>query len=69
MAATEEVGLELRSAKGAPVDVSQGFAVDFMWKSTSFDRMQVPPAALLYSDEKVANRETKVWHFVIEKGY
>ena len=22
-----------------------------------------------YSDEKVANREMRVWHFVIEKGY
>jgi hypothetical protein len=22
-----------------------------------------------YSDEKVANRDTKVWHFVIENGY
>jgi hypothetical protein len=24
---------------------------------------------LPYSDEKVANRDTKVWHFVIENGY
>jgi hypothetical protein len=23
----------------------------------------------LYSDEKVANRDTKVWHLVIENGY
>ena len=23
----------------------------------------------LYSDEKVANRDTKVWHMVIENGY
>jgi hypothetical protein len=22
-----------------------------------------------YCDEKVANREIRVWHFVIEKGY
>jgi hypothetical protein len=22
-----------------------------------------------YSDEKVANRDTKVWHFVIKNGY
>ena len=36
----EEVGLELRSNSGAPVDSTQGFAVDFVWKSTSFDRMQ-----------------------------
>ena len=26
-------------------------------------------AATSYSDEKVANREIRVWHFVIENGY
>lgn len=26
--------------KGVPVDVNHGFSVDFVWKSTSFDRMQ-----------------------------
>jgi hypothetical protein len=26
-------------------------------------------AAVEYCDEKVANREIRVWHFVIEKGY
>jgi hypothetical protein len=26
-------------------------------------------APTAYSDEKVANRDTKVWHFVIENGY
>ncbi|MCH98325.1 regulator of nonsense transcripts 1, partial [Trifolium medium] len=25
---------------GVPVDVNHGFSVDFVWKSTSFDRMQ-----------------------------
>jgi hypothetical protein len=25
--------------------------------------------ARAYSDEKVANRDTKVWHLVIENGY
>nr|GMC85145.1 regulator of nonsense transcripts 1 homolog [Ipomoea batatas]GMC87243.1 regulator of nonsense transcripts 1 homolog [Ipomoea batatas] len=25
---------------GAPADVCHGFSVDFVWKSTSFDRMQ-----------------------------
>ena len=28
-----------------------------------------PPAPLSYSDEKVANRDARVWHWVIEKGY
>eukprot|EP01004_Peranema_trichophorum_P001106 NODE_112_length_3655_cov_37.138732_g94_i0.p1 GENE.NODE_112_length_3655_cov_37.138732_g94_i0~~NODE_112_length_3655_cov_37.138732_g94_i0.p1 ORF type:complete len:728 (-),score=118.34 NODE_112_length_3655_cov_37.138732_g94_i0:511-2694(-) len=40
LTATEEVALELRSNVGAPVDVCHGFSVDFVWKSTSFDRMQ-----------------------------
>ncbi|KAF8380638.1 hypothetical protein HHK36_028127 [Tetracentron sinense] len=36
----EEVALELRASQGVPVDVNHGFSVDFVWKSTSFDRMQ-----------------------------
>jgi len=28
------------SHQGVPVDVNHGFSVDFVWKSTSFDRMQ-----------------------------
>jgi hypothetical protein len=27
------------------------------------------PLSSTYSDEKVANREIRVWHFVIENGY
>jgi len=38
--ANEEVSLEMRSNQGVPVDVMHGFIVDFVWKSTSFDRMQ-----------------------------
>ena len=29
----------------------------------------VPAGRPRYSDEKVANREIRVWHFVIENGY
>jgi len=36
----EEVALELRSNAGVPTDVTSGFTVEFVWKSTSFDRMQ-----------------------------
>lgn len=36
----EEVSLELRSNHETPIDVSHNFSVDFVWKSTSFDRMQ-----------------------------
>ena len=38
--AMEEVGLELRSGAGVPIEHTSGFSVDFLWKSTSFDRMQ-----------------------------
>ncbi|KAI8530193.1 hypothetical protein RHMOL_Rhmol11G0036700 [Rhododendron molle] len=40
LTAQEEVALELRASQGFPVDVNHGFSVDFVWKSTSFDRMQ-----------------------------
>ncbi|KAK4800827.1 hypothetical protein SAY86_021314 [Trapa natans] len=40
LTAQEEVALELRASQGAPIDVNHGFSVDFVWKSTSFDRMQ-----------------------------
>ncbi|KRZ35406.1 Regulator of nonsense transcripts 1 [Trichinella pseudospiralis] len=36
----EEVGIELMNAHDAPPpDVTYGYSVDFVWKSTSFDRM------------------------------
>lgn len=34
----EDVGIELKSNAGVPVDVTQGFNCDFVWKATSFDR-------------------------------
>ena len=36
----EEVGLELKNNVGVPHDVTTNFRVDFVWKLTSFDRMQ-----------------------------
>eukprot|EP01012_Entosiphon_sulcatum_P063170 TRINITY_DN9022_c0_g1_i1.p1 TRINITY_DN9022_c0_g1~~TRINITY_DN9022_c0_g1_i1.p1 ORF type:complete len:1027 (-),score=174.55 TRINITY_DN9022_c0_g1_i1:117-2867(-) len=40
LTASEEVAIEMRSNQGIPLDVSTGYSVDFVWKSTSFDRMQ-----------------------------
>lgn len=34
----DEIAIELRSSVGAPVEVPHNFQVDFVWKSTSFDR-------------------------------
>uniref|UniRef100_A0A3Q2VWI1 UPF1 RNA helicase and ATPase n=1 Tax=Haplochromis burtoni TaxID=8153 RepID=A0A3Q2VWI1_HAPBU len=36
----DEIAIELRSSAGAPVEIPHIFQVDFVWKSTSFDRMQ-----------------------------
>ncbi|KAJ0750053.1 hypothetical protein HanLR1_Chr00c1942g0828171 [Helianthus annuus] len=40
LTAQENVALELRASQGDPVDRNHGFSVEFVWKSTSFDRMQ-----------------------------
>jgi hypothetical protein len=37
---SDEICLELRRNDGVPVDCTHGFSVDFVWKATSFDRMQ-----------------------------
>ncbi|KAK7888691.1 hypothetical protein WMY93_024251 [Mugilogobius chulae] len=36
----DEIAIELRSGANAPVEITHNFQVDFVWKSTSFDRMQ-----------------------------
>ncbi|RUS22549.1 hypothetical protein BC937DRAFT_88544 [Endogone sp. FLAS-F59071] len=38
---SDEVGLELRRNDNTPADCTHNFSVDFVWKSTSFDRMQL----------------------------
>lgn len=40
ISAQEEMTIELRNPSGAPVDQTFGFLVEFVWKSTSFDRAQ-----------------------------
>ncbi|XP_017776059.1 PREDICTED: regulator of nonsense transcripts 1 homolog [Nicrophorus vespilloides] len=37
----EDIGIELKNSPGAPTQCSSNFVVDFIWKSTSFDRMQL----------------------------
>lgn len=37
----DDVGLELKSGAGAPLECTSNFVVDFIWKSTSFDRFVV----------------------------
>lgn len=35
----DEVGLELKNGHGAPTHCKEKFAIDFVWKSTTFDRI------------------------------
>ena len=48
-----EISLELRNSN-APVDQHDGFSVDFVWKSTSFDRMQSAMKAYAVDDTSVS---------------
>jgi len=47
---SEEVGIEMKSNSNVPTHKHQGFVVDFVWKSTSFDRMQSALAKLSHGD-------------------
>ena len=38
---SDDIALELRKSKGVPTEITHDFIVDFVWKSTSFDRMQL----------------------------
>lgn len=50
----DEVGLELRASANAPTESNNGFAVDFIWKSTSFDRMQGALRKFAVDDQSVS---------------
>lgn len=51
---SDEIALELRRSEGVPSDVTQGFIADFVWKPTSFDRMQAAMKTFAV-DEKSAS--------------
>ncbi len=49
------MGLELKpSSVSVPTDVGHNFSVDFVWKSTSFDRMQNAMKMFAVSDSAVS---------------
>jgi len=37
----DEVGIEFKSAGGAPTDYNTNYIVEYVWKSTSFDRYSI----------------------------
>lgn len=51
---SDEIGLELRRSDGVPSDYTHGFIVDFVWKSTSFDRMQTAMKTFAIDERSVS---------------
>ena len=45
--------LELKK-NDAPVDYTHGFSVDFVWKATSFDRMQAAMKTFAVDEKSVS---------------
>lgn len=52
--ASDEICLELRRNDGVPFDCTHGFSVDFIWKSTSFDRMQAAMKTFAIDEKSVS---------------
>ena len=55
----DEVGIELKSNAPAPTELKSNFVVDFVWKSTSFDRMQAALRKFAVDDSSVS---TYIYH-------
>ena len=51
----EEICLELKNPKGVPTDPDLKFIVEFIWKSTSFDRMRLALKIFLRDESSVSN--------------
>lgn len=51
---SDEIGLELRRSEGVPVDITHNYTVDFVWKSTSFDRMQLAMKTFAVDEKSVS---------------
>lgn len=50
----EDIGIELKNGVGAPTECNSNFVVDFIWKSTSFDRMQLALRKFAVDDSSVS---------------
>ena len=51
---SDEIALELRKNEGVPTEVTHNFIVDFVWKSTSFDRMQLAMKTFAVDEKSVS---------------
>lgn len=51
---SDEIALELRKTEGVPYDCTYNFSADFVWKSTSFDRMQLAMKTFAVDEQSVS---------------
>ncbi|KAJ1565924.1 ATP-dependent helicase NAM7 [Nowakowskiella sp. JEL0078] len=51
---SDEVGVELRRNDSIPIECTHNFSVDFVWKSTSFDRMQAAMKTFAVDENSVS---------------
>lgn len=51
---SDEICLELKRSDNCPVDCTHGFSVDFVWKATSFDRMQAAMRTFAVDEKSVS---------------
>ena len=51
---SDEIALELRRSEGVPTDCTHNFVADFVWKSTSFDRMQLAMKTFAVDEKSVS---------------
>lgn len=51
----EDVGLELKNSQQPPTEYTSNFVVDFIWKGTSFSRMQMALKKFAVDENSVSN--------------
>ena len=61
---SDEIGLELRRSEGVPIEITHGYTADFVWKSTSFDRMQLAMKTFAVDEKSVSGYIVSVHLFL-----
>lgn len=51
---SDEIAIEMRRNDGVPHDCTHNFSADFVWKSTSFDRMQLAMKTFAVDEQSVS---------------
>ena len=58
----EEIVLQMRSNQGLPRDTKEDFVVDFVWKSTSYDRMEKALKTFVLKENALS---TQIFHRIL----